>query len=303
VERALGLRLVNGLGSSEASNLYLSDRPGHPRPGTVGWPVPGYQLRLQPAGDEDPRAGELLVRGPTVMVGYDSESAIRTGVVRDGWLSSGDVLRREDDGSYTYLRRAGDRFKAGAPGRRGAGARCAHPPRGGGRCGGPAGTRPGRPRARSTGPSSRGASKTSFPARAASGEPFHERPRRRPPRDLERLRLLPARRNEGGEDGRRGQRFPDRDLRPASGLDRGTCPAPRAFPPRRRWARLRTHRLPLTALSSFLPPLAATPDPFRGAAAAGARRLRSIAVNRSPARVHAGGGPGGSPTCAPATAR
>ena len=114
VERALGLRLVNGLGSSEASNLYLSDRPGRPRPGTVGWPVPGYELRLRPAGDEDPRVGELLVRGPTVMVGYDSESAIRTGVVQDGWLRTGDVLRREDDGSYTYLRRAGDRFKAGA---------------------------------------------------------------------------------------------------------------------------------------------------------------------------------------------
>ena len=39
--RRLGLRLVNSLGSSEATNLYLSDRPGAPRAGTVGWPVPG----------------------------------------------------------------------------------------------------------------------------------------------------------------------------------------------------------------------------------------------------------------------
>jgi 4-hydroxybenzoate adenylyltransferase len=43
-ERALGLRPVNGLASSEATNLYLSDHTGRPRPGTVAWPVPGYEL-------------------------------------------------------------------------------------------------------------------------------------------------------------------------------------------------------------------------------------------------------------------
>jgi fatty-acyl-CoA synthase/benzoate-CoA ligase/fatty acid CoA ligase FadD22 len=113
VRRATGLRLVNGLGSSEATNLYLSDHVGRPRPGTLGWPVPGYELRLRPLEDGDARAGELLVRGPTVMAGY--LGAAETGEpFEDGWLRTGDVVRREEDGSYTYLRRLGDRFKAAA---------------------------------------------------------------------------------------------------------------------------------------------------------------------------------------------
>jgi acyl-coenzyme A synthetase/AMP-(fatty) acid ligase len=113
VERATGLRLVNGLGSSEATNLYLSDHVGRPRPGTVGWPVPGYEVRLRPLEGGEPGTGELLVRGPTVMAGYHDAPAAG-GAVEDGWLRTGDVARREDDGSYTYVRRAGDRFKAGA---------------------------------------------------------------------------------------------------------------------------------------------------------------------------------------------
>lgn len=112
VERA-GLRLVNGLGSSEASNLYLSDRPGNPRPGTVGWPVAGYEVRLRADAANDPGEGELLVRGPTMMLGYLGDDGARAAPA-GGWLATGDVVRREADGSHTYVRRAGDRFKAGA---------------------------------------------------------------------------------------------------------------------------------------------------------------------------------------------
>ena len=70
VRATLGLRLVNGLGSSEATNLYLSDRPGAPRAGTVGWPVPGYEVRIDPTGAGSAQEGELLVRGDSVMEGY-----------------------------------------------------------------------------------------------------------------------------------------------------------------------------------------------------------------------------------------
>ena len=113
VERTLGLRLVDGLGSSEASNLFLSARPGGARPGTVGWPVPGYEVRLRPLpGDDDPREGELLVRGPTIMDGYAAEDGIGP-VDWQGWLATGDVVRREADGRYRFMHRRGDRFKTG----------------------------------------------------------------------------------------------------------------------------------------------------------------------------------------------
>lgn len=120
VERDTGLRIVNGLGSSEATNLYLSDAPGHPRPGTVGWPVAGYEFRIV-THDEVPAAvplpgdeGELLVRGPTVMQGYLGDAAATGRALAHGWLHTGDRVRREHGGSYTYLGRMGDAFKAGA---------------------------------------------------------------------------------------------------------------------------------------------------------------------------------------------
>ena len=109
VERATGLRLVNALGSSEASNLYLSDSVRHPRPGTVGWPVPGYALALRPLSGRAEGEGELLVRGPSLMSAYLGGG----GPPADGWLSTGDVVRRERDGSHTFLGRVGDRFKSG----------------------------------------------------------------------------------------------------------------------------------------------------------------------------------------------
>lgn len=115
VEHETGMRLVNGLGSSEATNLYLSDRAGAPRAGTIGWPVPGYDMRVGESerpipGDE----GELSVRGPTVMSGYLDDPDATARAMADGWLRTGDLVRRETDGSYRFLGRNGDVFKAGA---------------------------------------------------------------------------------------------------------------------------------------------------------------------------------------------
>jgi acyl-coenzyme A synthetase/AMP-(fatty) acid ligase len=73
VREVLGLELVDGLGSSEATNLYLSNRPGRARPGTVGSVVPGFELRVvDERGCDVPggTTGELLVRGASVMSGY-----------------------------------------------------------------------------------------------------------------------------------------------------------------------------------------------------------------------------------------
>jgi 4-hydroxybenzoate adenylyltransferase len=113
VARELGLRITNGLGSSEATNVYVSDRPGNPRAGTVGWAVPGYDLRLDGERPVPGREGELWVRGPTIMAGYlDAPEA--TARVREGpWLRTGDRVRLEDDRSWTFLGRMGDVFKVG----------------------------------------------------------------------------------------------------------------------------------------------------------------------------------------------
>ena len=115
VHRATGMRLVNGLGSSEATNLYVSDHAGAPAPGRVGWPVPGYDLRIDGDGRDVPGdEGELLVRGPTLMRGYLGDPPATARALEDGWLHTGDRVRMEPDGSYRYLGRCGDVFKVGA---------------------------------------------------------------------------------------------------------------------------------------------------------------------------------------------
>jgi acyl-coenzyme A synthetase/AMP-(fatty) acid ligase len=114
VEGATGLRLVNALGASETTNLYLSDRPGGPTWGTVGHPVPGYEVRLAPHPSAPEGAGELLVRGPTVTRGYLGDpGATDRALTPDGWLRTGDLARRRPDGGHEFLGRAGDRFKVG----------------------------------------------------------------------------------------------------------------------------------------------------------------------------------------------
>lgn len=112
VHRTLGLRLLDGLGSSEAAGPYLSARPGGARPGTVGWPVPGYRVRLRPAGPGASEGeGELVVQGPTIMDGYHGETGVGS-LDWQGWLPTGDIVRREPDGGYRFVRRKGDRFTA-----------------------------------------------------------------------------------------------------------------------------------------------------------------------------------------------
>lgn len=111
-----GLELVDGLGSSEVTNLYLSNRPGRSRPGSVGFVVPGYELRVVDADGrrcDAGQTGELLVRGPTVMTGYLDAPDATSKALGGGWLHTGDRVVREPDASYRFVGRAGERFKSG----------------------------------------------------------------------------------------------------------------------------------------------------------------------------------------------
>src|SRR5262249_34877071 len=79
----LGWPMLEGYGLTETSPVVCANRPPNPSPGAVGWPLPGVEVRVE-SPDED-GDGELVVRGPNVMLGYWRQPAMTAQVLQDGW--------------------------------------------------------------------------------------------------------------------------------------------------------------------------------------------------------------------------
>jgi benzoate-CoA ligase family protein len=111
-----GVEVLDGIGSSEAYHIYISNRPGRVRRGTVGETVPGYRARVvDDRGDPVPdgEIGRLEVTGGTVALEYwgAPEKSART---FDGdTLRSEDLFVRDSDGYFSYRGRADDLLKVG----------------------------------------------------------------------------------------------------------------------------------------------------------------------------------------------
>jgi len=92
----LGWPVLEGYGLTETSPVVCANRPPSPSPGAVGWPLPGVEVRVD-SPDED-GDGELVVRGPNVMLGYWRQPALTAEVLQDGWFHTGDLGRVLGDG-------------------------------------------------------------------------------------------------------------------------------------------------------------------------------------------------------------
>ena len=112
-----GHPVLDGIGTTEALHIFLSNRTGHERPGTSGTPVPGYAARLvDEAGTVVAAAdtpGFLQVKGPSLATGYWSRDAATRAAFQGEWLATGDVYTRSADGYWTFLGRNTDMIKAG----------------------------------------------------------------------------------------------------------------------------------------------------------------------------------------------
>jgi long-chain acyl-CoA synthetase len=89
---AAGITVVEGYGMTETSPFITSNRfePGQNRFGTVGYPVPGVEIRIDQPNDSG--EGEILVKGDNVMKGYFKRpDATREVFTHDGWFRTGDV--------------------------------------------------------------------------------------------------------------------------------------------------------------------------------------------------------------------
>ena len=111
VERRFGCPLLELWGMTELAGLGTT----HPfyginRLGSIGVPLPSVEARI--ADIEDPQktlgpneVGELMVRGPIVMLGYyGNEAATKQTIEPDGWLHTGDVARKDEDGIHLHRR-------------------------------------------------------------------------------------------------------------------------------------------------------------------------------------------------------
>ena len=111
-----GVDIIEGLGSTEALHIFISNQPGAVRPGTSGTVVPGYEARLVDDHDEpvaNGHPGRLLVRGDSIATGYWCRTATTRQVFQGEWLRTGDTYVRSEDGFYTCLGRTNDMIKAG----------------------------------------------------------------------------------------------------------------------------------------------------------------------------------------------
>ncbi len=114
VER-YGVDIIDGIGSTEALHIFISNRPGRVRPGTSGTPVPGYAARIvDEAGLDVPTGteGHLLVRGDSTALGYWCRNEATRRAFQGEWLRTGDFYVASPDGYYTYLGRSDDMIKS-----------------------------------------------------------------------------------------------------------------------------------------------------------------------------------------------
>ncbi|MEZ5955708.1 MAG: AMP-binding protein [Hyphomonadaceae bacterium] len=116
-----GIRIIDGIGSTEMIHIFVSARGEDIRPGATGKAVPGYEATLLNDSDEPfdgEGEGRLAIKGPTGCRYLADER--QKNYVANGWNVTGDIYRRDADGYFWYVARADDMiissgYNIGAP--------------------------------------------------------------------------------------------------------------------------------------------------------------------------------------------
>jgi long-chain acyl-CoA synthetase len=111
-ESRFDIRILEGYGLTESTCVSsLNPYYGVRKPGSIGLPVRGQQMKiLAPNGDPvaDGELGEIVAKGPNVMAGYLHNEDATAKTIRDGWLHTGDVGYVDSDGYFFIVDRAKD---------------------------------------------------------------------------------------------------------------------------------------------------------------------------------------------------
>jgi long-chain acyl-CoA synthetase len=114
-ERRSGVPLLELWGMTELGGAGTSNCSYMPNVhGSIGFALPGVEARIATLDDPgvtvpDGEPGELMIRGPLLMLGYyGNEEATRTAIEPDGWMHTGDIASRDDEGHYFIVDRRKD---------------------------------------------------------------------------------------------------------------------------------------------------------------------------------------------------
>lgn len=98
--RAWGVNLCQGYGLTETSPVIGVETNENFRVGSIGKALPHVQSKIEDANDEG--MGELVVKGPNVMLGYFNDEKATKEVMEDGWFRTGDLAKIDEDG-YIFI--------------------------------------------------------------------------------------------------------------------------------------------------------------------------------------------------------
>ncbi|MDP3739941.1 MAG: AMP-binding protein [Hyphomonadaceae bacterium] len=101
VRKRFNVELLEGYGATEAAPVIAVNQPGRNRPGTVGRPLPGMELKFEPVPGIE-KGGRMLVRGINVMQGYlyaDNPGELQK--LPEGWHDTGDIVAQDEEGYLT----------------------------------------------------------------------------------------------------------------------------------------------------------------------------------------------------------
>jgi acyl-coenzyme A synthetase/AMP-(fatty) acid ligase len=115
-KQRFGIDILDGIGSTEVLQMFISNRPGAIRPGSSGLVVPGYDAAILNDDSQPVAAGEignLWISGDSTCAGYWNQPEKTRATIHGDWIRTGDRYSQDADGYYWYCGRSDDMLKVG----------------------------------------------------------------------------------------------------------------------------------------------------------------------------------------------
>ncbi len=113
-QRTFGVEIYDGIGSAEMFHIYITNRPGDVRPGSLGKIVEGYEARIVDAADKEVATGEmgtLKIKGDSAALCYWNAHEKSKETFAGDWCTTGDQFHLDAQGYYWYHGRTDDMLK------------------------------------------------------------------------------------------------------------------------------------------------------------------------------------------------